>query len=634
MAKKILLVEDDTILAITTKTQLNKEGYDVEVAISGEEAVDVASRDFDLVLMDINLGKGIDGTQAAELILKNIDIPIVFLSSHTEKHIVEKTEQITSYGYVVKNTGIVVLDASIKMAFKLFEARAQQKNFLSILEESQEVSGVGSYQVDFTIGLWTASKTLYKIFGIDDFYEKNIENWTQIIYPEDREDTLLYLQQEVLIKQQKFDKVYRIQRVSDKKILYVHGLGEVTVVGGKTVSMVGTIQDITDFKLAQDRIKQDEIRQEKIIDILQHKSDSIQEFLDYCLNQCISMTNSKYGYIYRYSEENQMFELNTWSKDVMDSCRVAAPKTCYELNKTSFWGEAVRQRKPVFSNNFQMPHPLKKGLPEGHVAIKKFLTCPIFRGDDIVGVVGLANKEEDYNDLDIIQINIIMEAVWKVMDGKKAEEALKKEKDLVNKLLGEKEILLIESNHRIKNNLASIEGLIMISLNTVTNEEAKRILLDSLTRISGVKTLYDHLLVQNEFEMVSSEKYITSLVEKITKLFNVNESISISLNIKDFKLSSKQMFSIGIVINELITNIAKYAFSDKNGNINLFCMLEEGKVIIEAIDDGRGLPEDFDINKTTGFGIALIKMIVRQFDGTFDMVSHGGTKSTIKLNVL
>ncbi len=72
--------------------------------------------------MDIDLGRGIDGTIAAQLILKGRELPIVFLSSHTEPEIVKKTEKITSYGYVVKNSSNTVLDASIKMAFKLFDA--------------------------------------------------------------------------------------------------------------------------------------------------------------------------------------------------------------------------------------------------------------------------------------------------------------------------------------------------------------------------------------------------------------------------------------------------------------------------------------------------------------------------------
>ncbi len=123
--KTILLVEDDPAFVRTETKFLEREGYRIISVDRGEAAVDfVRSQDenVDLILMDIDLGEGIDGTEAARQILKYNDIPVLFLSSHTEKEIVEKTEKITSYGYVVKNSGIVVLGASIKKAFKLFEA--------------------------------------------------------------------------------------------------------------------------------------------------------------------------------------------------------------------------------------------------------------------------------------------------------------------------------------------------------------------------------------------------------------------------------------------------------------------------------------------------------------------------------
>jgi len=127
--KKLLLVEDEVIQAMTGKIALEKYGYRVVTASSGEKAVEVVAntQDIDLILMDIDLGNGIDGTEAAAIILKNRDLPVVFLSSHTESAIVEKTEKITSYGYVVKNSSITVLDASIKMAFKLFDAKISEK---------------------------------------------------------------------------------------------------------------------------------------------------------------------------------------------------------------------------------------------------------------------------------------------------------------------------------------------------------------------------------------------------------------------------------------------------------------------------------------------------------------------------
>ncbi|HRZ28490.1 MAG TPA: response regulator, partial [Spirochaetota bacterium] len=127
--KRILLVEDEFLVAILEQKDLEKKGYLVQHVGSGEEAVKAildAAIHVDLILMDIDLGPGIDGTQAAERILEHKDIPVVFLSSHTEPEVVEKTEKITSYGYVVKNTGVTVLDASIKMALKLFEARMER----------------------------------------------------------------------------------------------------------------------------------------------------------------------------------------------------------------------------------------------------------------------------------------------------------------------------------------------------------------------------------------------------------------------------------------------------------------------------------------------------------------------------
>jgi len=157
--KTILLVEDESIIAMTEKMTLERYGYDVVIASTGEKAVELIDEKsvYDLILMDIDLGKGLDGTQAAERILSKHDIPVVFLSSHTEPEVVEKTEKITSYGYVVKNSSITVLDASIKMAFKLFDAKVNERKKEATLHENEEKYrllhenagiGIGYYSLD------------------------------------------------------------------------------------------------------------------------------------------------------------------------------------------------------------------------------------------------------------------------------------------------------------------------------------------------------------------------------------------------------------------------------------------------------------------------------------------------------
>jgi PAS domain S-box-containing protein len=123
--KVILLVEDEALIAMTESMELKNYGYDVIHVLNGRKALEAVNNTIngiDLILMDINLGNKLDGTEVAKTILKDHDIPLLFLSSHTEREIVNKTEDITFYGYVVKDSGIIVLDASIKMAFRLHDA--------------------------------------------------------------------------------------------------------------------------------------------------------------------------------------------------------------------------------------------------------------------------------------------------------------------------------------------------------------------------------------------------------------------------------------------------------------------------------------------------------------------------------
>ena len=183
-------------------------------------------------------------------------------------------------------------------------------------------------------------------------------------------------------------------------------------------------RDVTERKLAEDQIRRNEARLKSIVNILQYRAATIQEFLDNALNEAIILTESKIGYIYFYHEESKHFVLNSWSKDVMKECRIANPETCYALDKTGIWGEAVRQRKTIILNDFPAEHPLKKGYPEGHAPLTKYMTVPIFDKEQIVAVVGVANKASAYDETDVLQLTLLMDAVWKFVDIKKGEEAL------------------------------------------------------------------------------------------------------------------------------------------------------------------------------------------------------------------
>lgn len=136
--KKILLVEDSRLTAMVVAEFLNKNGYETETAITGEEAVQKISGGFppDLVLMDIELAGEMDGIDAARRIMKSRDIPVVFLTANTSEEIIDKIKEVKAYGFVLKGIDKAALLSTVEMALKLHEANTHARMFERLFENS------------------------------------------------------------------------------------------------------------------------------------------------------------------------------------------------------------------------------------------------------------------------------------------------------------------------------------------------------------------------------------------------------------------------------------------------------------------------------------------------------------------
>ncbi len=393
------------------------------------------------------------------------------------------------------------------------------------------------------------------------------------------------------------------------------------------VEILGVTRNINDRKRLEDEVHRNESRLKILIDILQHQSASIQDFLDYALEQALQLTASKLGYIYHYHEDRKKFVLNTWSKDVMEECAIINPQTCYELDKTGIWGEAVRQRRPIIINDFQSAHPLKKGYPKGHVNLNKFLTIPVFMDSSIVGVVGLANKDTDYDETDVLQISLLMNSVWKVIERKQAEEKIKG-------LLSEKELLLKEVHHRIKNNMNTIHSLLILQAQTLEDPSAIAALEDAGNRVYSMMMLYDKLYQSADFSELSVKEYLSPLVDEIIANFPNRNLVKVEKTINEFNLDAKRLQILGIIINELLTNIMKYAFvNTSDGIIRVSASLGDSKVSITIQDNGPGMPESIDFQKSAGFGLMLVAILIQQLYGAIQIERVNGTKITMEFDL-
>jgi diguanylate cyclase (GGDEF)-like protein len=150
------------------------------------------------------------------------------------------------------------------------------------------------------------------------------------------------------------------------------------------------------------------------------KIKSEKEITDFALEEGVRLTKSKGGYLHYFSEDKQTIQLYSWSQDVLRVC-TAEQAHHYPLDSAGVWADSIRLRKAVIHNDFQSLMN-KKGYPEGHFHLKRHLGIPILDGDRIVGVTGVGNKEEPYNDSDTRQITLLMNSMWGILKRRRAEQ--------------------------------------------------------------------------------------------------------------------------------------------------------------------------------------------------------------------
>lgn len=211
---------------------------------------------------------------------------------------------------------------------------------------------------------------------------------------------------------------------SDGNQVPVHKTSTTIVNDGKTLVLESFV-DISKQKETQTALALDEIRFESLYTLSQMIKDDEQAILDYALEAGVRVTGSKIGYIYFVDEKESELKLHAWSKDVMSQCSVQSYPAVYKLAETGLWGEAVRQRRPIITNDYKAS-PFKRGCPDGHVPVIRHMNLPVEDNGKIVMLAGVGNKDKEYTEEDVRQLFLIMNGVWSIIQRKRDDEALKK----------------------------------------------------------------------------------------------------------------------------------------------------------------------------------------------------------------
>ena len=579
---RLLLVEDEAMLAIGEQRMLEGYGYQVVVAGTGEQALEICNseQEIDLILMDIRLGAGrLSGPETAIQILKTRQLPVIFLSSYNKPEIVAQTENISMYGYVVKSSDGTMLNASIKMALRMFEASANLEVERGCLQTTLDLIGDAVIATD-------AAGRITRINPI----AQNLTGWNL-------EDALGKPVQEV---------VHITNDQSGPPVRHpVHAVLEAGgVVGGTSSSNLrakdGTVHLIED-SAAPIKDSQGSISGAVLVfrDITRRNETEVN----------LRETQEQLALFFRHSP------IHAFLKAVTE-----------------------RESRLLFaSENFSDLLGLPGSQLPGKTMEELFpleLASQMTRDDwSVVTGDKVLTVEEEFNGRHYSSVKFpITQRGGKLLAGYSFDITERRQADeKIKTLLGEKERLLDEVHHRIKNVLYSINSLLTLQASAKSPPDGRVTLLEAANRVRSMMMLYEKLQESSDYLSVSSQAYLSSLAVAIVASFSGNIPVTLEKSIEDCLLSAEKCQPLGLILNELLTNVMRHAFVGKDsGKVAVTFCVDEGQGVLVVQDDGLGLPASINLENSPSLGLKLVNVLSRQIGGAVRVERGYGTKVIVE----
>ncbi|MDX1638638.1 MAG: histidine kinase dimerization/phosphoacceptor domain -containing protein [Balneolaceae bacterium] len=278
-------------------------------------------------------------------------------------------------------------------------------------------------------------------------------------------------------------------------------------------------------------------------------------------------------------------------------------------------GWVVENRKPFLSNNVKETDVFWGDLADNFTT-RNILCVPLISSEnEVIGVLQAINRRgnKDFTAHDIPVFQALATHVTNAIEHSREMEEL-------HSRLKEKEVMLTETHHRIKNNLGVIAALIEMELPSVEDQNARQLLNTTYSRIQSMMKVHDMLCEKGLYKDIDLERYLSQLAHQIEKTMSAMQGdIGITLEAVSVQLSANRALLCGIILNELLVNIFKHGFKGiDEGEITIALTKENGEVVIEITDNGKGLPEDFEIRSSKTIGMWIIDVMLDKLDGTLD----------------
>lgn len=473
--------------------------------------------------------------------------------------------------------------------------------------------GIWSWDLGQTV---TCNAEAMSLLGIEPQTKTNsYQAWAERLHPKDLDRVEQQIRQAITANQP-FEAEYRVVHPNGT-VCWLLARGQGIRESGQPVRMVGMIMDISARKRSEVLLKLAEIAWQENQELL----DTIMANLPGGVFRCLYDPNGGVRFAYASDAYQDLLGLNPEQL-------AAEPDRFFELlhpADRSAWSQIIEaaQVKPAPSY-FEYRVLLRQ--PDGKVAEKWLARTTRFAwaaGEFVVDGVDIEITDRKRAEAALYQLNQELEL--------RVEQ---RTQELIASIF-EKEVLLKELHHRVKNNLQMIQSLLSLQARAIEDPRSLAVLRESQQRVKAMAMAHEKLYQSDSLAQIDFADYVQSLIRDLRQSYMLNSAmIQLSLQVEPLELPVDTAIPCGLIINELFSNAIKYAFPEPLGSpapqITVQFLADQQDYLLTVADNGIGIPVSLDLQTTRSLGLRLVTALTRQIRGTLDLDRSAGTRFTIR----
>jgi len=333
------------------------------------------------------------------------------------------------------------------------------------------------------------------------------------------------------------------------------------------------------------------------------------------------------------TEDIERYKFSVYDVDIYEELAQSYQKSGNFKDAAQFYGKSITARDSL--DELSGERELKK-KEEAAKILKYNQRIADIESDRALKDLELKKQRQRNNFLWLFSVIALLGLLylWKnVSDRKRSQEQLSSQNKEIEQNLNDKEVLLREIHHRVKNNLQVVSSMLNLNLRYVKDHSAKSILLESRNRVKSMALIHQKLYQEEHLKGVKLKSYLESLVNNLLHSYKKkNGKLKVHYDVDEMILDVDTLIPFGLIVNEVFTNSLKHAFVDKDsGNVWFYVKVVDDVLVLQIKDDGVGMLANKELNSDSSFGMTLIDSLAEKLKADVSITNGQGTTVELKI---